>query len=58
MKVLNRFDWTYILLTETEKHAVEKILVDYHDIIATHRMDIELNPEFKVRLTPKDDKAV
>ena len=52
------FDWTETLLTETEKQAVEDILVEYHDIFARHRKDIRLNTEFKVKLTPKDDKAV
>ena len=55
---LKRFDWTDTLLTETEKQAVEDILVEYHDVLARHRMDIGMNTEFKVRLTPKDDKAV
>ena len=58
MKLLRRFDWTDTLLTETEKHVIESILVEYHDIFARHRMDIEMNTEFKVRLTPTDDKAV
>ena len=58
MKFLKRFDWTNTLLTEFEKHAVESILVEYDDIFARHRMDIGMNTEFKVRLTPKDDKAV
>ena len=57
-KFLKRFDWTDTLLTETEKQAIEDILVEYHDIFARHRMDIGLNTEFKVKLTPKDDKAV
>ena len=55
---LKRFDWTDTLLNKKEKHAVEDILVEYHDIFARHRMDIGMNTEFKVRLTPKDDKAV
>ena len=55
---LKRFDWTDTLLNEYEEHAVEDILVEYHDIFARHRMDIGMNTEFKVRLTPKDDKAV
>ena len=58
MKFLKRFDWTDTLLIDTEKHAVENILVEYHDILARHRMDIGMNTEFKVRLTPKNDKAV
>ena len=57
-KFLERFDWTDTLLTETEKQAIEDILVEYHDIFARHRMDIGMNTEFKVKLTPKDDKAV
>ena len=55
---LKRFDWTDTLLTETKKQAVQDILVEYHDIFARHRMDIGMNTEFKVKLTPKDDKAV
>ena len=58
MEFLKRFDWTDTLLTETEKEAVENILVEYHDIFARHRMDIGMNTEIKVKLTPKDDKAV
>ena len=58
VEFLKRFDWTDTLLTVTEKQAVEDILVEYHDIFARHRMDIGMNTEFKVRLTPKDDKAV
>ena len=55
---LKRLDWTDTLLTETEKQAVEDILVEYHDIFARHKMDIRMITEFKVKLTPKDDKAV
>ena len=58
MKFLKRFDWTDTLLTETEKHAVKNIQVEYHDIFVRHRMDIVMNTESKVRLTPEDDKAV
>ena len=57
-KFLKQFDWTDTFLTETEKQAIEDILVDYHDIFARHRMDIGMNTEFKVKLTPKDNKAV
>ena len=57
-KFLKRFDWSDTLLTAMEKQAIEDILVEYHDIFARHRMDIGMNTEFKVKLTPKDDKAV
>ena len=58
MEFLKRFDWTDTLLTKNEKKAVEDILVEYHDIFARPGMDIRMNTEFKVKLTPKDDKAV
>ena len=35
-KFLRRFDWTDTLSTVTEKHAVENILVEYHDMFARH----------------------
>ena len=37
---------------------LEDILVDYHNIFARLRMDIGMNTDFKVKLTPKDDEAV
>ena len=40
MKFLALFDWIDTLLTETERDAVEDILVEYHDIFARHRMDV------------------
>ena len=58
MEFLKTFDWTDTLLTETEKQAVGDTLVEYHDIFARHLLDIGMNTEFKVKLTPKVDKAV
>ena len=57
-KFLRRFDWTDTLLAETGKQAIEDILVEYHDIFARNRRDIGMNTEFKVKLTPKDKKAM
>ena len=57
MKFLKRVDWIDTLLTETEKQAVEDILVEYHDIFARHRMDCGMNTDFNVKLTPNDGKA-
>ena len=56
MDSFKRFDWTDTLLTETEKQALEVILVEYHDIFARHKRDIGMNTEFKVKLAPKDKK--
>ena len=58
MQFLKRIDWTYTLLTETGKQAVEDIPVEYHDIFATHKIDIGMNTELKVKLTQKVDRAV
>ena len=55
---LKRFNWTATLLAGTEKEAIEDILVEYHDIFARRRMDIGMNKEFKMNLSPKDDNAV
>ena len=57
-KFLKRFDWTDTLLSETDKQAIEDMLVDYHDFFARHRVDIGRNTEFKVNVIPKDDQAV
>ena len=57
-KCLKRFDWTNTLFTEMEKQAIEDILVEYYNIFARHRMDIGKNTRFKLKSTPKDDKAV
>ena len=58
MKFSKPFDWTKTLLSETEKQALENILIEYHDMFGRLRMDIGMNTKFKVRLRPKDDKAV
>ena len=57
-KLLKRFDSIDTLLTETEKNAIEDLLVDYYDFFAKHRMDFRMNTEIKVKLTPTDEKAV
>ena len=36
MEFLKRFEWTDTLLTQTERQAVEVILVAYNDIFARH----------------------
>ena len=58
IKFLKRFDWTDTLLTDREKQAIEKTQVENHNFFARPRMDIGMNTEFKVKLTPKDNKTV
>ena len=57
-KNFERFDWIVTLLPQAEKQAVVEILVEYHDIFARHRLDTGMSMEFRVKLTPKDDKTV
>ena len=57
-KLLKRFHWTDTLLSQTEKQAIENILLEYHDFFARHKMDNGMNTEFQVKLIPKNDKAV
>ena len=43
---------------QIEKQAIDDTLVNSHDNFARHSMDIEMNTEFKVKLTPKGDWAI
>ena len=45
------------MLTQSRKQAVERNLVEYHDISGRHRMDNGMNTEFRVKLTPENNKA-
>ena len=53
---LSHFDWTDSTLQPEAKQTVENLLVEFHDIFARHRFDIGINTEFKVQLTPLDNR--
>ena len=53
---LSNFDWTDSTLQQNAKQPVENLLVEFHDIFARHRFDIGINTEFKVQLTPIDNR--
>ena len=53
---LSNFDWTNSTLQPEAKQAIENLLVEFHDIFARHRFDIGINTEFKVQLTPLDNR--
>ena len=55
-KFLSNFDWSDTTLSIDERQEIEAILVEFHDIFARHRFDIGINREFKVKLTPNDDR--
>ena len=50
MKFIERFDWTITLLIKNEKKTIEDILVDYHDIFARHRKNIQMTTVFEVQI--------
>ena len=53
---LSNFDWTDSTLQQDAKQAVENLLVEFHDIFARYRFDIEINTEFKVQLNSLDNR--
>ena len=53
---LSNFDWTDSTLQLEAKQAVGDLLAEFHDIFARHRFDIGINTEFKVQLTPLDNR--
>ena len=55
---LANFQWEQSILNPHEKQQIEDQLVKYHDIFARHRLDIGINTEFKIKLTPKHDEPV
>ena len=55
--ILSNFDWSDASLSPEERQ-VEEILIDFHDIFARHRFDIGTNREFKVKITPHDDRQL
>ena len=53
---LSNFDRTVSTLQPEAKQAVENLFVEFHDIFARHRFGIGINTEFKVQLTPLDNR--
>ena len=53
---LSNFDWADSTLQPGAKQAIEDLLVEFHDTFARHRFDIGINTEFKVQLTPLDNR--
>ena len=53
---LDHFDLTDTTHSSFGKQHIEDILVQYHDIFARHRFDKGANKEFKVKMTPNDDR--
>ena len=54
-KFPSNFDWKDSMLQQHKIKQIEALLVEFHNIFARHRVDIGMNEEFTVKLTPKDD---
>ena len=52
------FKWTDSLLTVKDRENLEATIVESNDIFARDKLDIGMNTQLKVSLTPKDDKPV
>ena len=57
-KFLSMFKWTDLLITRKDRENLEATIVEFNDIFARRRLDIGMNTQFEVSLTPQDDKPV
>ena len=58
VKFLQNFKWDESLLSPSQQAQVEELLVKYNSIFARHRLDIGMNTDFKVKLTPQHREPV
>ena len=58
VKFLQNFKWDELLLSPSQQAQVEELLVKFYSIFARHRLDIGMNTDFKVKLTPQYDEPV
>ena len=58
IKFLSMFKWTDSLITGKDRQNLEPTIIEFNDIFARHRLDIGMNTQIKVSLTPQDDKPV
>ena len=52
------FKWTDSLIAGKVRENLEDTIVEFNDIFARHRLDIGMNTQIKVSLTPQNDKPV
>ena len=55
---LKNFKWDDTQLSEDDQKDIEEILIEFIEIFARHRLDIGINHDFKIKLTPKTDEPV
>ena len=57
-KFPSMFKWTDSLSTGKDCESLEATIVGFNDIFARYRLDIGMDTQFKVSLTPQNDKPV
>ena len=45
-------------MTDESREKLELIIVDFNDTFVRHRVDVSMKTQFKVSLSPKNDKSV
>ena len=54
---LSNFDWTDSTLDQQTQASREDLLVQFNEVFARHRFDIGIKKDYKVKLTPVDERA-
>ena len=57
-KFLQNFKWENSVLTSEQKVEIEEVLVEFSDIFAKHRFDVDYKTELKIKLIPEHDMPV
>ena len=57
-KFLDMFHWEGSQIEGNDRKQLEQTIIEYNDIFARHRLDIGINNNFKVKLTPKDERPI
>ena len=57
-KFLDMFQWEGSQIEGNDRKQLEQTIIEYNDIFARHRLDIGINNNFKVKLTPKDERPI
>ena len=52
------FQWEGSQIEGNDRKQLEQTIIEYNDIFARHRLDIGINNNFKVKLTPKDERPI
>ena len=52
------FQWEGSQIEGNDKKQLEETIIVYNDIFARHRFDIGINSNFKVKLTPKNERPI